>query len=369
MLFFPVFVYAEPRSACTEPRSWIPTCPGLPRSGRGPVGEPRRAKLQSGRSPDLSLRPRARSLPRLQNPIGFQTLAPSPQPRAIPSPFLFNPLQTLFSPRRATALNNPFGIMRFRTLFSPHRTTALNNTFGFKWFRTLSRHNGGIRVFDQKFLNNHLRFPFLLLSASAILRRFCALTPLFVTDAQKQGGGGSPIRTNPSRGSGAGGHDMSCPYWECGTRPSVLDEFAQPPESGVPLPGDQIKVAADILEALLIQSPNALPAVPSATHETRVLHDAQVFGDCLTRDVEASGKPRNGRRSVVTEARDQPQAGFVSQRCEEWRRAEQLRRRPWTTPPGQGTSRSASRPCPSLARWPGMPSPDAPGGFDRSRIR
>jgi hypothetical protein len=91
----------------------------------------------------------------------------------------------------------------------------------------------------------------------------------------------------------------------CGTRPSVLDEFAQPPESVVPLPGDQIKVAADILEALLIQLPDALSAVPSATHETRVPHDAQVFGDCLTRDVEASGKPRNGRRSAVTETGDQ----------------------------------------------------------------
>jgi hypothetical protein len=153
------------------------------------------------------------------------------------------------------------------------------------------------------------------------------------------------------------------------SRRSVLDEFTQPRESGVPLPGDQIEVAADILEPLLIQLPDALAAAPSATHETRVLHDAQVFGDGLTRDVEASGKPRNGRRSVITEAGDQPQAGFVSQRCEERRRAEQLRRRPWTTPPAQGTSRSASRRCPSLARLPGMPSPGAPAGFDRSRIR
>jgi hypothetical protein len=155
----------------------------------------------------------------------------------------------------------------------------------------------------------------------------------------------------------------------CGTRRSVLDEFAQPPESVIPLPGDQIKVAADLLEALLIQLPDALPAAPSATHETRVLHDAQVFGDCLTRHVEASGQPRNGRRPIVTEAGDQPQAGFVSQRREEWRRIEQLRHRPWTTPPAQGISRSASRPYPSLARWPGMPLPGAPAGFDRSRIR
>ena len=92
----------------------------------------------------------------------------------------------------------------------------------------------------------------------------------------------------------------------CCARLSVLDEFAQPPESVVPLPGDQIKVAADILEALLIQLPDALSAVPSAAHETRVLHDAQVFGDCLTRDAEAGGKPRNGRRSIITEAGDQP---------------------------------------------------------------
>ena len=87
---------------------------------------------------------------------------------------------------------------------------------------------------------------------------------------------------------------------ECQARLSVLDEVAQAAESVVPLPGDQIKVAAHILEALLIQLPDALPAVPCAAHETRVLHDAQVFGDCLTRDVEASGKPRDGRRPVIT---------------------------------------------------------------------
>jgi len=154
------------------------------------LSSPVYAKLQSGRSPDLPLRPRARSLPRLQNPIGFQTLTPSPQPRAISSSFLFNRFRTLFSPCCTTASNNPFGIMRFRTLSSPHRTTALNNPFGFKWFRTLSRHNGGIRVFAKKFLKNYSRFPFLSLSASAILRSFCVLTPLFVPDAQKQGGGG-----------------------------------------------------------------------------------------------------------------------------------------------------------------------------------
>src|SRR5258708_33619248 len=92
----------------------------------------------------------------------------------------------------------------------------------------------------------------------------------------------------------------------CCARLSVLDEFGQQPESGVPMPGDQIKVAADILEALLIHLPDALSAVPNAAHETRALHDAQVFGDCLTRDAEAGGKPRNGRRSVITEAEDQP---------------------------------------------------------------
>jgi hypothetical protein len=36
MLFSPVFVHTEPRSA-------IPTCPGLPRSGRGPSGASRRS--------------------------------------------------------------------------------------------------------------------------------------------------------------------------------------------------------------------------------------------------------------------------------------------------------------------------------------
>jgi hypothetical protein len=76
--------------------------------------ELRNAKLQPGRPPDFSLRPRARSLPRLQNPVCIQTLTLSPQPRAIPSSFLFNRFQTLFSSRRTTVLNNPFGIKSFR---------------------------------------------------------------------------------------------------------------------------------------------------------------------------------------------------------------------------------------------------------------
>jgi hypothetical protein len=139
-------------------------------------------------------------------PLCFQTLTYSFSQRRSRNPFLFNRLpavaglQTLFSPRRTTALNNPFGIMWFRILSSPHRTTALNNPFGFKCFHTLFRHNGGIPVFAKKFLKNHLRFPcppwraFLSLSASAILRTNCAPTPLFVTFAQKQGGGGIQAR-------------------------------------------------------------------------------------------------------------------------------------------------------------------------------
>jgi hypothetical protein len=148
-----------------------------------------RAKLQSGRSPDLSLRPRARPLRRLQNPICIQTLIPSSQRRAIPSSFLFNPFRTLFSPRRITALNNPFGIMRFRTLSSPHRTTALNNPFGIKRFRTLSRHNGGIRVFAKKFLALPRKGEFV----SPLFSVHCTLfqvpypvTPLFATPLPRE---------------------------------------------------------------------------------------------------------------------------------------------------------------------------------------
>ena len=138
--------------ACTGPRSVYAACPD-------PLGEPRSAKLQPGRSSDLSLPARAHSLSRLQNPTCIQSLTPSTQQRAVPNSFLFNRFQTLFPPHHTTALSNPFGIKWFRTLSSRHNPTALNNPFEIKQFRTLSRYNGDIRDFTKKFLNNHLNFP------------------------------------------------------------------------------------------------------------------------------------------------------------------------------------------------------------------
>src|SRR5216684_1263901 len=114
--------------------------------------ELRNAKLQPGRPPDFSLRPRARSLPRLQNPVCIQTLTLSPQPRAIPSSFLFNRFQTLFSSRRTTVLNNPFGI---------------------KWFRTLSRYNGVYPLRSIFLLCLFCHLPYFSLSPHTL----CALSP------------------------------------------------------------------------------------------------------------------------------------------------------------------------------------------------
>src|SRR6266481_5899217 len=127
--------------------------------------ELRNAKLQPGRPPDFSLRPRARSLPRLQNPVCIQTLTPSPQPRAIPSSFLFNRFQTLFSSRRTTVLNNPFGIKSFRALFSSsafspisfisHSPYALfhqrvfENSFAANTFRTFFKTAGCMGICNQ----------------------------------------------------------------------------------------------------------------------------------------------------------------------------------------------------------------------------
>jgi hypothetical protein len=253
---------------------------------------------------------------------------------------------------------NSFTSFSFRTLAPHFQTSVFSNPCKIKRFRTLCKIPGigyppPSLFLDRRSIRSAL-FPAVHPISLQSLTKCSSRNSFALITIHFHGGGCTP------------------PIPESRTkmrRPSVLDEFAQAPESVVPLPGDQIKVAADVLEAQLIQLPDALPAVPSATHETRVLHDAQVFGDCLTRDVEASGKPRDGRRSVVTEAGDQSQAGFVAQRREERRRAEQLRRRLWTTPPGQGTSRAASRPHPSLAPGPGMPLPGAPAGFDRSRIR
>src|SRR2546422_659052 len=46
MLFYRVFVYTEPRSACTEPRSVSTVHPACPELGRKLRGEPRSAATQ-----------------------------------------------------------------------------------------------------------------------------------------------------------------------------------------------------------------------------------------------------------------------------------------------------------------------------------
>jgi hypothetical protein len=118
---------------------------------------------------------------------------------------------------------------------------------------------------------------------------------------------------------------------------SVFDELAQPAKGGVPLLCNQVEVPTRVFKAPLVQLPNALTAVPSATHDTRSLHHTQVFGDRLTSDVGARGKPGDGHRSLITEAGDKPQAGLVTERRKKERRALQLYA--WVKIPGQGTPR------------------------------
>src|ERR1700730_1129986 len=94
---------------------------------------------------------------------------------------------------------------------------------------------------------------------------------------------------------------------------SVFDEPAQPATGGVPLLCNQVEVPTRVFKAPLVQLPNALTAVPSATHDTRSLHHTQVFGDRLTSDVGARGEPGDGHRSLITEAGEKPQARLVTE--------------------------------------------------------
>jgi hypothetical protein len=82
---------------------------------------------------------------------------------------------------------------------------------------------------------------------------------------------------------------------------SLLDECAQAAEGAIPLLGDEVEVAARVSEALLPQLPDALATAPTAMHETSGFHHVKMF-DGLTADAEAGGEPRDGHRSVITEA-------------------------------------------------------------------
>jgi hypothetical protein len=173
-----------------------------------------------------------------------------PHPRlAAPSslPFSLSSSAALFFTARyalfpLTAPRNPFLFNRFRTLHSRRCSTGPSNSFGIKRFRTLSRHHGGIpsslyfprlpllqsplfhvvhpislqpltkcssrNSFALTTIHFHggVYTPSILFStlpprASARIAHFCAPTPLFVTLAQKQGGGGRG--RGPSAISGA----------------------------------------------------------------------------------------------------------------------------------------------------------------------
>jgi hypothetical protein len=92
---------------------------------------------------------------------------------------------------------------------------------------------------------------------------------------------------------------------------SIRDELAQSSKSVIPLLGNQVEVAPRVFKPLRVQLPNAFAPVPGVTHETCFFHQAQMFGDRLTRAVGARGEPRDGHRSAIAEARHEAQAGLV----------------------------------------------------------
>ena len=74
----------------------------------------------------------------------------------------------------------------------------------------------------------------------------------------------------------------------------VFDELAQAGESRVPLLRDEVEVAARVLNALLVQLPEAFASAAFAAHQTGVLHHAQVLGDGLAGEAGACRKFADG---------------------------------------------------------------------------
>ena len=91
----------------------------------------------------------------------------------------------------------------------------------------------------------------------------------------------------------------------------------QTPKRIVPLAGDPVQVAARLLQALLVHTPDGFASTATAPHEARRLHHSQVFGDRLAGDPGTQGELGDRERAVVTEAGDEAQARLIPQRRED----------------------------------------------------
>src|SRR5262245_46720109 len=94
-----------------------------------------------------------------------------------------------------------------------------------------------------------------------------------------------------------------------------------------------------ISEPLRLDQPVAFPPALCPVHQTRRLHDTEVFGDRLPRHVEALGEPGNRRRSLVTQPRDETEPSLVTEGKKYRRRVRDLRFRSEVTLSAQGASR------------------------------
>lgn len=97
---------------------------------------------------------------------------------------------------------------------------------------------------------------------------------------------------------------------------SVFDERLEPGQGPVPLRRDRVEMPARLGEPLRVETPAALSALSDPTHETGVFHDAQMFRDRLSSDVEAFGQLRNGQRAHFAQARHQSEARLIAERKE-----------------------------------------------------
>jgi hypothetical protein len=113
---------------------------------------------------------------------------------------------------------------------------------------------------------------------------------------------------------------------------SLLHKLLQTIERPVPLDRDLIQVAARLFQAGWIQGPDAFAPVAGVVDKACAGKDAQVLGDCLSRDVGSGCQPGDGERAAGAELGDKRQPGCIA-KCRKDRQDTEVRVAPWPVYP------------------------------------
>lgn len=99
-----------------------------------------------------------------------------------------------------------------------------------------------------------------------------------------------------------------------GSTRSVFDEGFESGEGFVPLGGDAVEVAAELVDGLQVELVEAVAAGADAADDVGALEDAEVFSDSLAGEMGAVGQLRDGMRLAPAELGEQREAGGIAER-------------------------------------------------------